>query len=365
MIKNLIQLSFLTVVTDITLFLFLIFNSTLASKRKFRFLLAAGISLMMVGCNSVIYAFEGAGTHIGLLKFCEALSYSISGPVFLPFVFLGEVIGKRVRFILQACATCNIILSFCSIATGWIFRIDEMGNITLGPLSPIPFYFSAMYLSVLLASSLIKFRVGLRSESLFILFLTINIIAAVVMNTVFHFKYLISGMATLSCVFYYMFFTAQTLTRDAMTNALNRHSFYKDIKTFQKKQMFVIAMDLNGLKQLNDTQGHSAGDKAIVSVAETAAELLPVRCRIYRMGGDEFEILYPNVDESEVTELVNKLKEGVQKKGYSVAIGFGEYERGMDFDEVFKVVDAMMYADKARMKNAMAKSKLQVPQTVS
>lgn len=352
MLKNLIQFSYLTVITDITLLLFLLFNSTLAPKRKFRFLLATVISIMMVLCNAVNYMFEGTGTHLGLTKVCEAISYSISGPVILPFIFLAEVIGKRVRFWIQAAAFINILLSFTSIFTGWIFRIDSLGHVSLGPLSPFPFYCSAMYLGVLLAASLIKFRVGLRSESLFIMFLSAGIVIAVVMNIVFHYKFLISGMASLCCVFYYMFFTAQTLTRDAMTNALNRHSFYKDIQSFEKRQMFVISIDLNGLKQLNDSQGHSAGDKAIITVAETAIDLLPARCRFYRMGGDEFEILYPNTNEAEVKKLMQQLKDNVQKKGYSIAVGYGEYQRGMAFNQVFKDVDAKMYADKAQMKAA-------------
>ena len=77
-----------------------------------------------------------------------------------------------------------------------------------------------------------------------------------------------------------------------------------------------------------------------------------MKCRFYRMGGDEFEILYPNAAYSDVELTMQKLKDAVAKKGYSIAIGFGEYKKGMDFDNVFREVDAMMYEDKARMKAA-------------
>ena len=81
-------------------------------------------------------------------------------------------------------------------------------------------------------------------------------------------------------------------------------------------------------------------------------DILPMKCRFYRMGGDEFEILYPHSTYADVELTANKLKEAVHKKGYSIAIGFGEYKKGMDFDNVFREVDAMMYEDKARMKAA-------------
>ena len=224
-----------------------------------------------------------------------------------------------------------------------------------GPLAPIPFMLSAMYVAVLFASSVIKFRLGLRRESAFIMFLTIDIAGAVMLNTVYHYKFLISGMAVLSSIFYYMFFAMQMLTRDALTNALNRHSFYKDTESMSNHQMYVISMDLNGLKQLNDTLGHDAGDAAILAVADAAHALLPSKWRFYRMGGDEFEVLCPDASGEAVRAFTDRLKANVAAQSYSVAVGFEEYLRGMDFEEVFRKADAMMYEDKAEMKKHLTK----------
>lgn len=350
MIRDIIQMSFLILIGDLTLIVFILFNSTLSRRRRAAFLASAGISLLMVICNMIVYLFEGTGTHRTLLEWVCAVSYAVSGPVVLPVIALSGVIAKNIRRCLYAFAGCNAVLSFVSIWNGCIFCFDASCTMHLGQLSPIPYFLSAMYLAVILAASFIKFRLGFRGESGFLAVLCVGILAATVLNTAFHYKFLISGMAVLSCIFYYLFYTTQTLTRDALTNALNRHSFYKDIALMKKRQMIVVSMDLNGLKQINDTQGHDAGDRAILTVADCIHEILPVRCRLYRMGGDEFEILCPAMPLAEGRALVSKIKAAVQAKGYSTAAGLGEYTKEMDFEAVFRTVDEQMYQDKRRMK---------------
>ena len=351
-IKEIVQNSYLIVVAGITLLLFLFYNSALTAKRKTAFLIGVLISLMMIICNIVVYMFAGTGKNIMLIKIFSAISFSISGPVMLPFIFVTDVIKKKVRITVICLTIFNVLLCIISIFNGCIFAFDAMGNRKLGPLATVPYILSFIYIALLLIASMNKFRLGFKNESIFIFLLSIAIVMATVMNAVFNFKFLISGMAVLSCLFYYIFFTTETLTRDALTGAFNRHSFYKDVENMKKHQMFVISIDLNGLKRINDSEGHDAGDKAILSVSESALEVLPMKCRFYRMGGDEFEILYPNANYTDVELITNKLKEAIYKRGYSIAVGFGEYKKGMNFDNVFREVDAMMYEDKARMKAA-------------
>ena len=354
MFRDIVQMSYLIIVTDVVWCFFLLFNSTLSAKRKSKFILCTIMSFVMVICNIVNYTCSGSGKHIFLMKFCSAISFSISGPVTIPFIFVTGVLKKRTRIGIQILACINVILSFISIFNGCIFKFDNMGNRSLGPLGFIPYLFSLIYITVLLYTAIVKFRLGFKHESVFILALSVGIVIAVIMNALLHYKFLISGMAALSCTFYYIFFTTETLTRDALTDAFNRHSFYNDIKDMQKRQMYIASIDLNGLKKINDTYGHDAGDKAILAVAESASEVLPVRCRFYRMGGDEFEVLYPNATYTEVELSMKHLKEVVQKKGYSIAVGFGEFKKGMKLDDVIREVDAIMYEDKARMKTAHA-----------
>lgn len=355
MLRDVIQHGYLSFVADLILLVFILFNSTFSREKRQKFILGSVMAMLMLVCNAVTYHLEGTGRHLLLLKIGTAVSYSISGPVIMPFIFIASVIRKRMRVILISCATVNTLLCFASVLNGWVFFFDEQGNMFLGTFSPIPFFCSAVYLFVLLASSYRKYRLGFRRESYFISLLGVCIIIAVVMNTFYDYQYLVSGMAVLGCIFYYLFFTTQTLTRDALTNALNRHSFYKDTESMSNHQMYVISMDLNGLKQLNDTLGHDAGDAAILAVADAAHALLPSKWRFYRMGGDEFEVLCPDASGEAVRAFTDRLKANVAAQSYSVAVGFEEYLRGMDFEEVFRKADAMMYEDKAEMKKHLTK----------
>ena len=357
MLKNIIQMSYIIVVADVTLVVFILFNSTINSKRKSPFLIACVISFLMLSANIIGEVCRGKTEFIPLMKFSYAVSYSISGPVIIPFIYLANIFGNRIKLTIRILALFNTVLCFISIFNGAVFYVNDDGYYTLGPLAAIPYFLSGIYLFILLASSVSKYRLGFRDESIFIFVLSLSVIAAVLLNTLYKFKFLVSGMAVLCSVFYYLFFITQTLTRDALTNALNRHSFYKDIQDLQKHQMIVISMDLNGLKQINDTLGHDEGDKAILTVAETAMSILPMKCRFYRLGGDEFEILCPDTTKETAEQIIAELKLSVEAKSYSIAAGYGEYKKGMDFDEVLKQVDAVMYEDKSRMKSA-AKLKL-------
>lgn len=354
MIRDIIQMSYLIVVADITLILFISFNSALPRKKKLQFLLAAGIAAVMVMCNILTSYAKAQGQHSIISKVAMGLSYSLSGPVILPVIFLSSVIKPKIRIVLQAAASVNIILCMASISTGWVFRLTADGGIELGLFSPVPFYLSAMYLAVLIAASFMKYRLGFRGESIFLAFLSLGVLSAVVLNTAYGFQFLVSGMAVLSSIFYYLFFTVQTLTRDALTNARNRHSFYKDVEGMKRHHMYLVSMDLNGLKQINDTQGHDAGDRAILAVSECVFECLLSGCRFYRMGGDEFEIICPDISRHDVIVLLKKIKTAVEARSHSVAMGFAEYHRGMDFDKVFKEADAMMYDNKQKMKAGIA-----------
>ncbi len=353
MIHDIIQMSYLLYVAIITFLIFVFFNSTFSGKRRQMFLAGGIISFFMVTCNVISLYYQEHTASRWLIQISNAVSFSISGPVMLPFIHLLSVFSKRTMNFLLGCAFFNSLLCIISIFTGCIFTVDEHGMYVLGKYSLVPYILTGLYLSILLIGSVKKYRLGSQAESIFISILSICILIATILNTFLHFHFLVSGMSVLSCIFYYIFFVTQTLSRDALTGALNRHSFYKDVQRMKRRQMFVISMDLNGLKQINDTLGHDEGDKAILAVSESVFSFLPNKYRFYRMGGDEFALLCPDASLAETRTLCEKLKENVKSKNYSVAAGYDEYRKGMDFDEVFRIADAMMYDDKQKMKSLM------------
>lgn len=135
---------------------------------------------------------------------------------------------------------------------------------------------------------------------------------------------------------------------DALTGLYNRNKFIDDCETMpeeNKKNLGVLYMDLNGLKQINDVDGHDEGDKALKVMAEALIKAFGME-RSYRVGGDEFVAICQKMSEENFLTRVNDLKRILSEMEYSSAIGY-HYSKGeCDIDELVRTADEKMYLDK-------------------
>jgi diguanylate cyclase (GGDEF)-like protein len=149
--------------------------------------------------------------------------------------------------------------------------------------------------------------------------------------------------------------------RDDQTGCYNRKGmkYYTDIVLRQAKEegkhVFVCVADVNGLKYLNDTFGHSAGDEAIAVCSGALRDSAPKGSRIVRTGGDEF-LLMAALDPDD--ENPGKLGEKVDRiitdynrehdRPYKLGVSYGTVFRSLaegenDIDEFVETADAKMY----------------------
>ena len=107
----------------------------------------------------------------------------------------------------------------------------------------------------------------------------------------------------------------------------------------------VLMCDLNGLKKVNDKQGHDAGDKFILRSAEILKSIFGDE-NVYRMGGDEFVALLTNTSETDFEEKVNLTR---IQMGTTASIGT-VYRKSIDtdFDSILKIADTEMYKQKKK-----------------
>lgn len=101
---------------------------------------------------------------------------------------------------------------------------------------------------------------------------------------------------------------------DTLTGVFNRNKYNQVIEDYQKqnpKNMGVAFFDLNGLKQVNDEQGHKAGDTFIQNAAKYISSVFSDKA--FRIGGDEFVILFPNIEENSFTEKMKAVKKSLKK----------------------------------------------------
>lgn len=150
--------------------------------------------------------------------------------------------------------------------------------------------------------------------------------------------------------------------RDALTGVKSKHAFSDAERRWDGRiaageaPPFAVAFcDPNGLKKVNDTLGHAAGDRYICEACRLICNTFK-HSPVYRIGGDEFVAILSGADYDERAALLAALEteneHRAQSGGIQIACGLAEFRPGEDasFSAVFERADAAMYADKKRLK---------------
>jgi len=135
---------------------------------------------------------------------------------------------------------------------------------------------------------------------------------------------------------------------DLLTGVYNRNSYIRDLDLLHQnvpERMGMIVVDVNGLKATNDRYGHRYGDNLIKATASILSAHLDMP--VYRVGGDEFSIPCPGMEEKQFDRMVRDLRAAFDATEHcSVAIG-ATYQAGeVDIDQLTMRADEMMYAEK-------------------
>lgn len=140
---------------------------------------------------------------------------------------------------------------------------------------------------------------------------------------------------------------------DMLTGVLNRNEMNERIERVVSgedliRDLGIVFADINGLKRVNDDQGHFAGDQLLKRAAEYLRDNFKM-CDVYRAGGDEFMIIIPDTNEKELEKLCTELKSRDLGFGYaSFATGWSCVGDSMEIRKAMHTADERMYADKAK-----------------
>ena len=141
-------------------------------------------------------------------------------------------------------------------------------------------------------------------------------------------------------------------TTDLLTGVMNRNSMnnriiYNDDGSLPIKTPYgLFFVDVNGLKTVNDTKGHLAGDELLKDVAVTLSEIFQ-DYEVYRVGGDEFLVITPEVSAEEFEKLETELRSKAEREGHAhYAVGACHYSEVSSIRTAMQTADGRMYENK-------------------
>ena len=146
---------------------------------------------------------------------------------------------------------------------------------------------------------------------------------------------------------------------DGLTGLYNRSKFIEMTRLLFCKQetIAILNMDVNNLKQMNDTQGHEAGDRLLKKAAESLKKIEARNIIPFRTGGDEFIVIAIHVGRVEAEKILSDWEKGLAELNRrndgifcEIACGFVYGEKGFSMDETLALADQRMYEDKVARK---------------
>lgn len=155
-------------------------------------------------------------------------------------------------------------------------------------------------------------------------------------------------------------------SHDSLTGLFNRH-FLNEYQAMvlaaakrNNRQVGFISMDVNHFKKINDTYGHNTGDLVLVETARVLTECTRTDEAVFRLGGDEFLIIMPDIDDRiALLQARQRLSNSFENKfdlaefpgKISVSIGTALFpEDGDNIDVLLQIADDQMYGDKKEQK---------------
>ncbi len=156
--------------------------------------------------------------------------------------------------------------------------------------------------------------------------------------------------------------------RDELTGLNNRRMLEKTLmqrthKSYTEEvHFYMMSLDMDGLKTINDTYGHLVGDIAICKLADILKEVSCEDVMAARVGGDEFVICVDTAEESRIERLINEINEKIEDYNYksgkpyqlSTSIGYSSYYQGEEISECMKSADQRMYSVKSYKKRKLS-----------
>ena len=249
---------------------------------------------------------------------------------------------------------------FLNIFFGFYFYIDENNCYHRQPLIYV-FYVYLVICVILSIYIVANYRFNYRKKAFFPIFMFLGpILVGSILQMAFYGLSLAWLGTAIGIVALYMSLQNQRTYVDLLTGLFNRmylehfmYSVENDNATY-----YGIMLDMNYFKDINDTYGHTAGDRALVAASQILKNNADKNCTLFRFAGDEFIIMIKTDSEHDVVHyercVRGDMKRFNERKDepftLSASMGHSKFDREHDTEDDFlKRIDAAMYEDKQRI----------------
>ena len=274
-----------------------------------------------------------------------AIRYSAT-PVIISLILYALV--KRSRWYVIIPAMLLTVVNIVSIWTGIVFSVDDSGDLIRGALGYLPYIGVGLYSFALILTLVLQSNKQ-ATEIIPIAFLAFAFASGLIFPFILGKDYskIFCTTIAVSLFVYYVFLILQLTKKDALTGLLNRQAYYAAIRNPKDITAF-LSIDMNGLKVINDTGGHHAGDVALETLAMCFFKAAHSNMHVYRLGGDEFVILCKKTSEEDLHKLLDRINKNVSETKYSCSIGYSfSIDGSKPIAQMVKESDQMMYQNKA------------------
>lgn len=339
-------------------------------QKLFIYMLIASICLFT---TDLLWVFADMGIlHVSirvnyLINACYFMSTGFMG--FFWFLYSEYSLGVPIlqNKTLQFFGMCPVFFLFiliaCSYKTGWLFYFDANGDYQRGNLfllQPAVFYGYVLYTTIraLFMASKKENWVHREKYLSLISFTFFPFLCCTIQIFIPGLPLICIGI-TLSILIVYLQLQSQQISLDPLTGLNNRSqlTIYLNNKLRHRddnyKQIFLLMMDADYFKKINDKYGHIEGDQALKYIATALRKAGSIfDCFICRFGGDEFIVVYETDSNEDVTILINYINQAlatiVEEKNLpyrlTLSIGYAQYLPEMStLQDLISAADAQLY----------------------
>ena len=336
------------------------------------FLMLSAVDTLLLFLDMMMRVIDGKpGNHIRVLYISAIILYNILNPIICMiwyyyidyYVYAGKERITKVLLPIILPVAVNAILSVASIFFDFYFIFDENNVYYRGRFIYVLLGI-CLYMIIYTTVFLIRNRKKIdQKDFAYLLFFAIPPSVGGIIQFMFPGVSIIWITVTLSIYIIFINIQKDQIHTDYLTGVNNRRYLDSFLQTIAKnrgyEQIAGIMIDIDAFKMINDVYGHDHGDQALKYTAQILRKTFRKTDFIARYGGDEFVAVMKINEPSELSLMVQRLRENMslfnsQKLTpyeISLSIGYDYYKKdsGISMDEFLKKIDHLMYLNKQKM----------------